>query len=497
MPKISPAKSIQWLIILGALALFLYWKFDVGIRRYFDVDEFAHLHWGYNVHLGNKPYQDFFYNFPPFFLYPMAAIFSVFGRTAASLVAARILMFIVFLIGAFFLFLLSALLRGYFFAAVATTVFIFLPLPYDKLVEVRPDLPSLTAALAGLYFFIRGREGKSRNKFFLSGLFFSLSLALVPKSLFMLLPPLIIFGIDLLRTKGKERMFILKSFLPFALGMLIPGVFLVVLILNTDKPLLAVYSMSRLSVNIANSLSRQFYMAPNLFFYPNDAYYSFAGYNPVYFSNLAIWIGAAIYGIWQFLVSFTLDDEKKSQRLFLLTGVFLANLIGFIRFFPLKHAQYLMPTAPFAALFFTMLWFDFWQKTIPKRFVPIATVTGVVLICILGFRMYRVKRNWTNAGTLAKLERILNKYPADSPIFDLTGETVFFPDGYYFCCLPYGQYQQTLLFDYPALEYDMDKKNTLYVHAGIPERLNVIPDMHRKYLEDNFQWSDDGMMERK
>ncbi|KKS47151.1 hypothetical protein A3J20_04600 [Candidatus Gottesmanbacteria bacterium RIFCSPLOWO2_02_FULL_42_29] len=496
MPKNKTWKIISWLIALFILALLLYFRLDLGIRRYFDIDEFAHLHWGYNLFLGQKPYADFFYLFPPFFLYPVAFIMSIFGRSAVTLIAARIFIFTVFAGICLFLYLLSSLLSGRYFALAVVAVFAFLPMPYDKMLEIRPDLPSLLMSMAGLYFFIRGREKRNPPLFFLAGLSFASSLALVPKSLFMLLPPVVILLKDFFSSKDDSKKMVCRNYLSFSGGLLLPAVVLGLIALSTGKVLLAFYSMTKLSAAGAKSLSKQFYMRPDLFFYPNDTYYGFSGYHAVYLTNLIIWIGGAVYSVWQFMSSFSQREEKQAVRSFLLSGVFLANLFAFVNFFPLKHAQYLIPSAPFAALFFTKLWFDIWRK-VSKRLAGIAVLAGLIYICFLGFSMYRIKKNWTNGSSLNKLESILGRIPSKTPVFDLTGETVFFPDGYYFCCLPYGQYQETLLFDYPSIESYMDKKNTRYVHAGTPERLNVLPDIQRKYLEDNFSWSDFGLMVRK
>src|SRR3989338_3816156 len=167
MPKNKTWKIISWLIALFILALLLYFRLDLGIRRYFDIDEFAHLHWGYNLFLGQKPYADFFYLFPPFFLYPVAFIMSIFGRSAVSLIAARIFIFTVFAGICLFLYLLSLLLNSRYFAMMVVAVFAFLPMPYDKMLEIRPDLPSLLMSMAGgFFFFLGGGKGKPPPLFF-------------------------------------------------------------------------------------------------------------------------------------------------------------------------------------------------------------------------------------------------------------------------------------------------------------------------------------------
>ena len=100
--------------------------------------------------------------------------------------------------------------------------------------------------------------------------------------------------------------------------------------------------------------------------------------------------------------------------------------------------------------------------------------------------MYDIKIKWVNTQSQSKLVNFLNTIPKDTAIFDLTGETVFFPNGYYFCCLPYGQYQEALGFNLPNIERDMAKRGTKYVYISYSDRLNAIPNMQAKYIRENF-----------
>src|SRR3989338_6871265 len=63
------SKYFLYLLLLVGILILLYLHFRLSITRYFDADEFAHLHWGYAFSIGEKPYSDFFYLFPPFFLF--------------------------------------------------------------------------------------------------------------------------------------------------------------------------------------------------------------------------------------------------------------------------------------------------------------------------------------------------------------------------------------------------------------------------------------------
>lgn len=487
--------TVGTVILLGLL---LFFRYKLGVSRYFDSDEYAHLHWGYSFLIGERPYKDFFYLFPPFFLFPMATIIAIFGRTVSAIINARIFIFGVFLLASGALFFLIKKLRNTSVALFTLSVFVFLPIPYDKMIEVRPDLPATALALAALSFFIKAKEAKKGVHFFLSGLAFGLSLGFVPKTLFFLAPVVIICAYDFyIGGKSKKLKGFYKNYLLFALGGILPAILLWVLIISWGKPQFAIYSMTRMASDVTSTLGKKFYMRPDIFFYPNDTFYALPGISSPLIFNLIIYVVASFWGIWKFLSSLSHQDSNKSLREFVTAGAFMVNLYAFVRIYPLKHSQYIIMFAPFIAFYFTDFIFSviFLLKKRIKLYTKLQFVyqTPYLLIAVLllyigylGKVMYEVKIKWTNTASVEKLNKMLTTIPADAAVFDLTGETVFFRNGYYFCCLPYGQYEEALGFSLPNIERDMATRGTGYVHAGTIERLNVIPNMQAKYIRENF-----------
>lgn len=505
------------------LFILVFWHFKLGMVRFFDGDEFTHIHWGYSFSIGERPYTDFFYLFPPFFLYPIAALFKIFGRTAAVLINARIFIFFVFLATSGILFLLVRKLRGAHFALLTVIFFAFLPLPFDKMIEIRPDLLATGLALLGMYLFMKGDEGKKGDKgrqkkyFFLSGLSYAVSLGFVPKTVFFLLPvglvmvsrylvppprgstshtPEVSLGI------GGE----IKRRLPFFAGFLAVGIVLLTIITSYGNLSFAVYSMTRMASEVTKTLGAKFYMRPDIFFYPNDTYYGLPGWSAPLVINLIIYISASIWAIHKLLDSFfsTIGGVRASQAQlatpevflernnslgeFLVAGSFWANLIAFVNFYPLKHAQYLIPVAPFIAFYFADLWETILDK-LPKSLKLLkwaVTLILLLLISLVGWQMNQKKATWVNTATIDKVSYFLKTIPSNASVFDLTGESVFFKNGYYFCCLPYGQYEESLYFKVPDIEKDLKIRDTKYVHIGNSGRLGTIPVRDARYIIDNF-----------
>lgn len=502
------------IIILEVILLLtlLFWRFKLGLTRYFDIDEFAHLHWGYSLYIGERPYTDFFYHFPPFFLYPIAGVFLLFGRSITSLIYARIFIFAIFLAVSFLILSIVKKLRGFHTALLTVVFFAFLPLPFDKMIEIRPDLFALFFAFIGLYLFISWIE-KERNKYlFWSGFCYSISLGFVPKTVFFLIPPLIVLfykffssisstpGESLRATPGVSLSYrgvlwfkslkLLKEEIGFfLLGFLPSFAILVVLLLSYGDLSISLYSIVVLTKNIHQAWASKFFIPANFSFYPNDVYYGIPGFSLPYIINLVIYLSASIFAIFRFVSSLSYEDNKKCQKEFLLATSFWANLYAFVYFYPMKHAQHLIFIAPFIVFYFADLLkaikeiklFKTFSLSIFIIFIPL------VLIFFVGKEMNEKKLQWRNLSTLDNVKTLLSVIPKDEAVFDLTGKTIFFRNGYFFCCLPYGQFIDVVLMKIPGLENDLKRRDTKYVHTDWYDRIYGLPPLDAKYIEDHFK----------
>lgn len=477
------------LTVAVLLFLLLYWRGQYALTRYFDIDEFAHLHWGYSFFIGEKPYQDFFYLFPPFFLLLLWPVFLIFGRTLLTVTASRALMFIIFLLIVLVLYLMARRLRSKMTALLAVLVLVFLPMPLDKMIEIRPDLPALLAAMTGLLLFISGEGKESYRDLFFSGLFFGISLGFVPKTVFFLTGPVLIVIYQYFQSalKGKMKGFF-RKYLYLFYGMSIPLTVILTVMMWSGKADFAFYSMTKMASDVTKVLAGKFYIDSRFFFYPNDVYYGKGSINPYYLANLFIYLTAIIWVIWRFISSLSFKEYRKCVAEFVLSLTFLVNLAAYVKFYPLKHAQYLIPLAPFAAFYFA----DFWQTLIDflarKLIFPIVLTPVLAVFLVIFFKdIYDIRIWWNNRLSMEKINYFLSSYSSSTAIFDLTGESVFFPNGYYFCCIPYGQYNEAFDFKMPDIEKDMERRKTTIVHLGTSDRIGVLPAIQAKYIKENFE----------
>ncbi|OGG21946.1 hypothetical protein A3D03_03030 [Candidatus Gottesmanbacteria bacterium RIFCSPHIGHO2_02_FULL_40_13] len=487
---------IVLVIILGYL---LNWHYRLILIRYFDIDEFAHLHWGYNLMAGEYPYRDFFYIFPPFFLYPVALIISVLGRSVNALISARVMIFLAFCGMGLTTFLITRKLRNTLTALIAVVVLSILPIPSDKMLEIRPDNIAIFLSLAGLYVFMLAHEKKSQFIFFLAGLFFSLSLGFVPKTIFFLIPPMMILIFDFITKSSVINFKELKDagslhFLPFISGISLPLLVIILLFIYYQKPILAIQSITSISAAITTLLGAKFYMRPDIFFYPNDTYYGLPGYSAPFLLNHLIYFSAALFAIFFMLSSLSHKDNGKCLREFMVGTSFFLNLYAFVYIFPLKHAQYLIPLTPFISIFFAILLEKITRHRLIHKYQMTLIVAVLVYFSFIARDMYKAKSRWTNQATISNINNILTAIPKEEKMFDLTGETVFFRDGYYFCCLPYGQYDEGIPFQLPNLEKSLRDNNVHLIHIGEESRLGILPAYHQSIINTYYIKDKLGMM---
>lgn len=491
-------KSFLLILLLISIIIQVYFRYNLSLNRYFDVDEYAHLHWANSFVNGLVPYRDFFYIFPPFFLIPVGLIIKVFGASAATLIKVRGFIFLVQVLTNLVLFIWVRKLRGIFTAAFSVLIFIFMPLPSDKLLEIRPDLLAFSIGFLGLYLFIQAEEQRKAIFFFLTGFLFSISILIVPKTVFLFVPPILVLFYNFLVLKKESLISFWKNIGYLILGFSINIMLFIVFLITSGKFLLALYFITKLASDATGVLAAKFYMRPDIFFYPNDTYYGLSGLSQTLIANLLIYILGSVWGIKNLISSLSHDDKNRNTREFVFALTLVLNLFAFVKIFPLKHLQYLIPVSPFIAFYFA----DFLVTALGK--IRNSALKFCVYLFLIGYTtylsylMYKVKLPWNNKSTLNKVSGLLSALPKTTAVFDLTGETIFYPDGYYFCCLPYGQYEEVLNFPYPQLESELKKRGTIYIHIDSLDRLGVLPAKQGLYIKDNYKESNiPGMLIKK
>jgi hypothetical protein len=172
-------------IIVLLLAYFLL----LSIYRYFDHDEFYFVHGAWYIYEGKAPYADFFaHHNPGLWYFPLIPILAVLGETSASVLVARLVMYLFVLGIAFLAYRLAASASkskeaGLFAVLLLLTSTMFMV----RAIEIRPDVPMVFLALFSTLSLCAYFEERRRFPLALAGLSISLAFLYSQKAAFLLL----------------------------------------------------------------------------------------------------------------------------------------------------------------------------------------------------------------------------------------------------------------------------------------------------------------------
>ena len=455
------------------LLVFLWWHWRLGLTRYFDVDEFAHLSWAYQMLSGRRPYIDFLFFFPPGFHLFLMPLFA-FGGGVTPIIVARALAFVVFVLLVGVTMLLFWLQRRSWVAILAGVFLAFLPLPFDKYLEIRPDTLAVLFAMVGMVLQILASKGltlrgRVRPYQFLAGFFYALSLLILPK----VLPQVgVAIAVLFLMNFGKKH----HSFFPFLIGLVVPLFIFGLYALWLGNPDQVIYSLTKLPVE-ANKISQTFIMMPDLFFYPNTTFYGEPGWSMGLISNHAIWIIAIFMGAYRLVA-------PRGWSEFLIAATFFVYALFYVQIVPLKHTQYLIPIAVFVAFYAADAVDMVWQKS------KAAVFMGFPILAIGLYQTFLLvntpKLAWTNADTIKELTTLFRTIPTTEYILDLTGQTIYYKHPYVACCLPIGQSAPYLSRPLPSLAQALEKTKTKYIFEGGLTRTNTLLPDDQAYITAHY-----------
>ncbi len=471
---------LSQLALLALLAFLLMWRYRVGLTRFFDVDEFTYLHWAGQVARGDILYQDIYTYFTPGLLWLLTPIFWLYTVSTRVFVVGRALAFLLFLGQTVALSILFGLTRGWRWLLLPAIIFSFLPMPYDKLLEIRPDNLGVLILLLAIIAQVQSMrlKFKSGRWGFLAGFLYGLSLLSIAK----MLPVVgVAAAVAVFFERGNPA-----RLWPFAAGMVAPWVAFFGFSAVSGTFSDTWYSLTRL-VFEASKGAVSTPMGPDLLFYPNSAFY--AGGNRTITTGLivnhAFWIAGLAVGLHRLLSAFSSGKREIAFRELLIAGVFFVSVWAYVEFFPLKHGQYLIPISVFIA-YYTADGLAHMLTAMIRR-----TGYGLSLLCI-GIFVYilssvtvevnTVKLGRTLQSQLTELETLLVIIPPESRVVDLEGRMVFWPEGYPVCCLPFDLFLKFVSRPVPPLNEYLEQYPAQYIFQGDSNRLANLSQENFRYI---------------
>jgi len=387
------------------------------------------------------------------------------------------------------------LMRRSWFWIVALVILVFLPLPKDKFIEIRPDSPATLLGLLGVIWQIRWwRNGKRRDAV-ISGIFHSTSLLVLPKmvpqvaiavALAVISVILPISG-GIMAIRGRKR--ILQKLLPFFIGLIIPAGIFGTWAISLGDISTVTYSLTKLPVE-ANKISEIFIMLPNLFFYPNGIFYGENGYSSGLKVNHLIWIIGLGMGAYRLVTPLLTKDIKYLWEELLISGIFYIHIIFYTLIVPLKHSQYLIPIAVFIAWYAADFAYILGLAACKHSIGLFIYLGGGVLASLILYQAYgainQEKLSWTNTEALTYLQNLYKNIPTGEYILDLDGRTLYYPYPYYACCLPFGQSAPFLSRPLPSLAEALEKTKTKYIYQGELKRVDTLQREDQAYINAHY-----------
>lgn len=507
-------KSQRWIhgsittLLLVLAGILLYWRLQVNQTRFLDVDEFTHLNWAASIARGEKPYIDFFTIFSPVFHTIYSILFFIFS-TPEVFLAGRFLSFITFVGVALALVVLFSFIRGFRYALVPLIIFLWLPMPYDKLIEIRPDTLALLCAIWAMTLHVGLLTGKLTSRRWwwgIVGALYTSSVAVLVK----FIPFALVGGLAfLLDTEGIRQIYTFPSTLDwkqfrlmksmsFIVGIAVVTIVFVLWLVSYGNFSLVWYSLTTLAVE--SNVAEIYVMEPHLFFFPNSSFYGAGGVTMSYVANALIWMLGTVFAAYRLLSARSSSGYSYRRMLAeLMVGfICLFSLILYISYYPRKHAQYLGPISVFVAFYAGDALASALDRLVRLKRIQWLAL-GVLIICggfILqsNYQVNGIKLSWSNVQQIQETTKLLSYIPTDAEVFDLEGRTVFWKPAYYICCLPFGSYIHALSRKPEPLLDVLERKKTQYIFQGLTNRISVLSWEEQAYIKNNYDpvagWGD-------
>lgn len=400
-------KKLCKVFLCLSLCIFLL-RVPLTFQRFFDQDEFEHIHAAWNISQGERIYSDFFENHPPLIHYLLQPFFRITGDTMATAFAARFLM--LFFTGGIFCFtyLIARDLWGRLAGALSVLMLSTMIMFLEKSLEFRPDVPMTFFWFASLYLILRGIK-REKKEFFSAGIFLGIGILFSPKALFGYLG--VLCALCMIYFKDRERK--AAPLALFHMGFLLPILLFAAWLFRLGN----LDDFWRTNVLFNAKMSAAF--RPHLL--------SFVFVRSFY-QNLLFWVAGllGIFRLWR------VPPELSREKAVLLTSLFFLVAGLFIN--PSPNRQYYLLFLPIlsmtAALFVSVLL----QWTLEKRDVP-GIFLSVVLAIFLLLPLKEVYAQFLqkNTGQIEVIDYVLKQTAPHESVFDCwTGLYLFRPNASYY-----------------------------------------------------------------
>ena len=158
----------------------------LSLHKRYGHDEFEAIHTSWKMLQGERIYEDFFQHHHPFLYYLIAPIIMIFKERIITIIAIRIMIFMMLLLIFLGVYLISTKFFNKETAIISlillSTTIIFV----ERAVEIRPDVPQTLFGVFSIFFLLCYFENKSGKHLALSSISLGLSFLFLQKAIFLI-----------------------------------------------------------------------------------------------------------------------------------------------------------------------------------------------------------------------------------------------------------------------------------------------------------------------
>jgi hypothetical protein len=441
---------ILFITLIGLLLA----RLNLAFVRYFDVDEFAHMHWTYLTTIGKLPYRDFFFYVIPVYQWLMAPVFLL-RPDATVLILARVAEFFVYTGSVLLIYRIAAKTTGFrLIGLLAGVLFTIFPMTFDKTIEVRPDMLMIFLYLLAADLIIYTHTWSNKRALII-GIIAATDILLLPKIIFAIPALALLFLVKKPRPNLAQNLWLI-------IGGVIPAlIFFAFLAANnlTQTAIVAILHDS-VAVNAGKiPFSPWKALSPFPLVYITEGEPSFP-----WQVNTLLWIGSGL-GL------LVLLGKRLLYGLFFLTFTIFGVIFLFA--FPAPYTQYFMPLSAFAVIMTAYLIYQIqpvlrfiFKNQIVADFGLLTLLAVTVTVCVQSFLIQyqiRIKPGNTNDEQVGVVNSLLKISKDTDTVFDMVGSFVFRPDAYYFCCHPYTEFAANASVKTPPLMQMLVTNKTKFI----------------------------------
>ncbi|MBW2045878.1 MAG: glycosyltransferase family 39 protein [Deltaproteobacteria bacterium] len=182
------------------IVLFSTLTLSISVNKKFAADELEHVHSAWYIENNHVPYSDFFEHHHPLLWYLILPFLLLFDYSAKTLIAMRLMIFILTAGIGFFTYLITKKITksteaGFTSVILLLSVVVFI----KRAVEIRPDVPQVFLGLASIYYLLIFFQSKENKYMIFGGLSLAVSFLFLQKAIFLLIAYLFIFVFKLFR----------------------------------------------------------------------------------------------------------------------------------------------------------------------------------------------------------------------------------------------------------------------------------------------------------